>query len=139
MLNLNQVIVAGIIANDPELLTSNTGELYCRFNLGTKEDSIDEQGDYYERTNWHRCIVEGELAEEFVATCQKGSNVHIAGKMRSQFFDQGAGMMAEITEAVVAEFQIVSGGKEQPLDLDLILKESLEQSTQESEEQDVPY
>lgn len=139
MLNINQVIIAGVIYNELEIRTSNTGNLYCRFNIGTTEDITDEDGNEHTAINWHRCIVENDLAEELFATCQKGTNIHVNGKSKSHFFDEGVGMQREVTETVVSSFQIVSDGKEQPMDLNLVLSDALKNEAEYDDTDDIPY
>lgn len=139
MLNINQVIIAGIIGNDLELRTSNTGIRYCRFNIGTTEDYLDDSGNTNTVISWHRCIAEEDVAIELLATCQKGTNIHITGKSKSHFFNEGVGMQKEVTEAVIEAIQVVADGKEQPLDLDMILSENLIDDTDSSNAQDIPY
>lgn len=139
MLNINQVIIAGIISNDLELRTSNMGNLYCRFNVGTTEEIPDNDGNPHVAINWHRCIVQDELAEELVATCQKGTNIHVSGNSKSHFFDEGNGMQKEVTEAVITAFQVVSGGKEQPLDLDAVLSDTIKKEVERDDTDDIPY
>lgn len=138
MLSINKVVIAGVVGTDLEIRTSNMGVLYCRFNLGTVEEQIDE-GVSRSVTSWHRCIAEEELAEELVATCEKGTNIYATGKIKSQFFDEGGGMQKEVTEIVIDSLQIVSDGKAKEMDLDLVLSDALKKEAQEQNEQDIPY
>lgn len=137
MLNINKVDMAGVVGNDLEIRTSNMGVLYCRFHLGTTDEKIVD-GVSRPITSWHRCIAEEELAEELVATCEKGTVLYITGKIKSHFFDEGTSMK-EVTEVVMNSLQIVSDGKSPAMDLDLVLTDALEKEAREANEQDIPY
>lgn len=132
MLNINSSIVAGIIGNEIDVRYKENGVPYCHFIVGTSDEEIDEDGNLQPMTDWHRCFVEGELAIQLETEAQKGASVHVSGKSKTKFFEEGAGLHKQITEIWVNSIQVAAGGKAAAEDLDKVLSESLES-------EDIPY
>ena len=117
------------IGNDLYLKTTESGVSYCRFNVSTKtEKSAAVSG-----VNWHRCLVTGELAEQLVGNCEKGTNIYMTGSVVSRFTDNASGLKKEITELVVADFDIVSGEREAEINVKAYLDDVREEMKKEED------
>ena len=60
---LNKVMLIGHLGNDPESRTTTSGQSVANFTLATNENFKDSSGNVQERTEWHRIVVWGKLAE----------------------------------------------------------------------------
>jgi single-strand DNA-binding protein len=80
----NRVTLIGFLGNDAEVRANNDRSLTA-LSLATKS-SYKKDGQYIERTEWHRCIIFGKLGE-FAATLKKGAHVQVEGELRSRKYD----------------------------------------------------
>lgn len=76
----------GNLGGDPEVRYTPGGEPVVSFRLAVTERS-SRGGIVSDRTVWHRCIVQGELAE-LATRLRKGSRVIVAGEIRERTWNQ---------------------------------------------------
>ena len=62
MSGVNKVIIVGRLGADPELKAVGSGSV-ARLSIATSENWVDKEGQKQERTEWHRIVVWGRLAE----------------------------------------------------------------------------
>jgi single-strand DNA-binding protein len=62
-MSVNKVILLGRLGQDPELKYTPGGAPVCNFSLATTEAWTDKSGQKQEKTEWHRVVVWGKLAE----------------------------------------------------------------------------
>jgi single-strand DNA-binding protein len=67
--------------SDAELHT-NQSRSFTTFSLATKRSYRNDEA-YVSRTEWHRCVVFGQLSE-FAATLKKGAHIQLEGELRSR-------------------------------------------------------
>ena len=60
---VNKVILVGNLGADPEVRTSPNGSSIANLRVATGEAWRDQQGQLQERTEWHRVVIYGRLAE----------------------------------------------------------------------------
>lgn len=92
----NQVILIGRLGAAAETSTTQGGQDVANFNMATSEKWKDRDGNYQERTEWHRIVVWGTLAKA-CATLAKGQLVQVVGRIQTRNFEQG-GQTKYITE-----------------------------------------
>ncbi len=63
MSGVNKVIIVGRLGSDPEVKTITSGQTVCRLSVATSENWTDRDGQKQERTEWHRIVVWGKVAE----------------------------------------------------------------------------
>ncbi len=68
----NKVTLIGFLGSDAEL-RSNDSRRLTTLSLATKS-SYRKEDAYISRTEWHRCVVFGQLSE-FAATLKKGAHI----------------------------------------------------------------
>jgi single-strand DNA-binding protein len=78
---LNRITLIGFLSGDAEKKVSNATNIAV-FSLATKTSWKNDAGTWESRTDWHRCVAFGKLAD-FVGTLAKGGNVAIEGELRS--------------------------------------------------------
>ncbi|MFK0571714.1 single-stranded DNA-binding protein, partial [Endozoicomonas sp.] len=110
---INKVILVGNLGIDPEVRSTSTGGLIASFNIATSERWKDrETGQPREKTEWHRVVIFGRLAEIAQQYLHKGSKVFVEGKLQTRKWLGKDGQDHYTTEVVVDGF----GGQLQMLD-----------------------
>jgi single-strand DNA-binding protein len=83
---LNRITLIGFLGSEPEKKVSNATNIAV-FSLATKTSWKNDAGAWDSRTEWHRCVAFGRLAE-FVATLAKGAHVAVEGELRSHDYQR---------------------------------------------------
>ncbi|MCS7012711.1 MAG: single-stranded DNA-binding protein [Chloroherpetonaceae bacterium] len=104
---LNKVMLIGHLGNDPEVRTTRDGTLVANFSVATNE-YYKENGELKERTEWHRVVVFGKLAETCRQYLKKGKQVYIEGRLQTRSWeDKETGRKNYITEIVCLDMQML--------------------------------
>ena len=118
MKGVNKVVVLGNVGQDPEVRYSPSGMCFCNLSVATSESWKDKQtGERKERTEWHRVVLQGKLAEIAGEYVKKGSQVYFEGKLQTRKWQGQDGQDKYTTEIIVDSFSGVMqllGGKQQP-------------------------
>lgn len=86
---VNKVILVGTLGQDPEVKYLTNGNAVCNLSLATSEQWKDKQsGDAKQRTEWHRVVMFGKVAEIAGEYCRKGSQVYIEGKLETREWEK---------------------------------------------------
>lgn len=110
---INKAILVGNLAAEPEYRVLNNGDnCVATVSLATNESFKDQQGNVQERTEWHRLVFWGRLAEIARDYLHKGSQVYVEGKIRTRSYEDQNGVTKYVTEIQVAELQML-GSKPQ--------------------------
>lgn len=82
---INKVTLVGNLGQDPEVKHLSNGNAVANFTIATSENWKDKQtGESKERTEWHRIVIYGKLAEIAGEYAKKGSQVYIEGKLQTR-------------------------------------------------------
>ena len=79
----NRVILVGHIGQNPEMKTLKNDRKFSHFNLASNYGWRDSKGEYKSRTDWHRIVCWGNLAE-YSRKLLKGQQVYIEGSLRTR-------------------------------------------------------
>lgn len=86
---VNKVILVGTIGQDPEVKFLTNGNAVCNLSIATSEQWKDKQtGEKKEKTEWHRVVMFGKVAEIAGEYCRKGSQVYIEGKLETREWEK---------------------------------------------------
>lgn len=111
---VNKVILIGHLGDDPETRYTANGQAVTNMRLATSESWRDKQsGDMQERTEWHRVVAFGRLAEITGEYLRKGRQVYFEGSIRTRSWEDNEGNKRYTTEIVADEMQMLGGGGEQ--------------------------
>ena len=100
-----QVIIIGNVGQDPEVRYSQAGLCFCNLSIATSESWKDKQsGEKKERTEWHKVVISGKLAEIAGEYVKKGSKIQVVGKMQTRKWTDQSGQDKYTTEIVVDSF-----------------------------------
>lgn len=114
MAGVNKVIILGNLGKDPEVRFMPNGGAVANMTIATSESWKDKQtGEAKEKTEWHRVVMFGKLAEIAGEYLKKGSKVYIEGSLQTRKWQNQQGQDQYTTEIVVQGF----GGVMQMLDL----------------------
>ncbi|EUC95744.1 single-stranded DNA-binding protein, partial [Providencia alcalifaciens] len=99
---VNKVILIGHLGQDPEIRYMPNGGAVANLTLATSESWRDKQsGEMREKTEWHRVIIFGKLAEVAGEYLKKGSQVYIEGSLQTRKWQDQSGQDRYTTEVVV--------------------------------------
>ncbi len=97
---VNKVIIIGNVGADPELRYTPGGTAVANFNVATNESWTDNNGERQERTEWHRIVVWGRLAEICNQYLRKGSKIYVEGRLQTREWEGQDGVKKQRTEIV---------------------------------------
>lgn len=99
---VNKVILVGHLGQNPEVRYIPNGSAVANLNLATSETWRDKTtGEMKEKTEWHRVVLFGKLAEVAGEYLRKGSQVYIEGQLRTRKWQDQAGQERYSTEVIV--------------------------------------
>lgn len=104
---LNKVILIGRVGKDPDIRQTKDGKAIANISLATSEKWTDKQsGEKKEKTEWHRVVVFGKLAEIVQKYVAKGSLLYIEGQIQTRKWEKD-GVDQYSTEIVLQGFNSV--------------------------------
>ncbi|ENO8556669.1 single-stranded DNA-binding protein [Yersinia enterocolitica] len=99
---VNKVILVGNLGKDPEVRYMTNGGAVASITLATSESWRDKAtGEQKEKTEWHRIVLFGKLAEVAGEHLRKGSHVYIEGALQTRKWQDQSGQDRYTTEVVV--------------------------------------
>ncbi|WP_372677926.1 single-stranded DNA-binding protein [Desulfosarcina sp.] len=102
---INKVILVGNLGQDPEIRYTADGRPIANFSIATSESWKDKNsGEKREKTEWHRVVVFGKLAEICGEYLSKGRQVYIEGKLQTRKWQGQDGQDRYTTEVVIDGF-----------------------------------
>ena len=105
---VNKVILVGNCGQDPETKFTAGGAAIANLSIATSETWKDKQtGQPQERTEWHRVVFFGRLAEIVGEYVRKGSKVYVEGALRTRKWQDQSGQDRYTTEIVANEMQLL--------------------------------
>lgn len=108
MASVNKVIVLGNLGNDPEYRSTPSGQGVCTLSIATNEKWKDKNtGDMQERTEWHRVVVWGRLADLCRDYLSKGRSVYIEGRLQTRKWEDKQGQTRYTTEIIAQTVQFI--------------------------------
>jgi len=109
---INKVILIGNIGADPECRYTPNGTAVANVSLATSDSWKDKQtGQQRERTEWHRVVFFGRIAEVVTEYARKGSKLYIEGRLQTREWEKD-GEKRYSTEVVVdigGQMQLLDG------------------------------
>ncbi|MEN0058258.1 MAG: single-stranded DNA-binding protein, partial [Bdellovibrio sp.] len=109
MSGINKVIIIGRLGQDPEVKAIGTGTSVARLNIATSETWVKD-GQRQERTEWHRVVAWGKLADICGKYLSKGRQVYIEGKLQTRPWEDQQGQKRYTTEIIANTVEFLGGG-----------------------------
>jgi single-strand DNA-binding protein len=108
-MSINKVILIGNLGQNPEVKHSASGQAICNLSIATNESWTDKNGQKQEKTEWHRVVVFGKLAEICGQYLQKGRQAYIEGKLQTRSWQDKDNQTRYTTEIVAQSVQFLGG------------------------------
>ena len=99
--SLNKVTLIGNLGRDPEVRYTNDNRPIANLTLATSESWKDQSGQKQEKTEWHRIVIFGNLADVVQKYLKKGDSVYFEGKLQTRKWTDQSGQEKYTTEVVV--------------------------------------
>jgi len=103
--SVNKVILVGNIGRDPDVQTTSTGTKVAHVSLATTR-RIPRNGNYEDRTEWHRLTLWDRLAQLAEDYVRKGDRVYIEGRIEYDSFEKN-GVTIPTAEVSVRELVLL--------------------------------
>jgi single-strand DNA-binding protein len=112
-MSVNKAILVGRLGRDPETRYTSGGQAVANFTLATDETFKDRAGERQKRTEWHRIVLWGKLAEITQQYVKKGMLVYIEGRIQTrQWEDKRDGQKKQTTEIVANVMRMLTSRAE---------------------------
>ncbi len=107
MASVNKVIIVGNVGRDPELRYTQSGQPVASFSIATNERFKDKDGNWKDRTEWHRIVAWARLAEICGEYLRKGSQVYVEGRIQTRDWEDKEGNKRQTTEIIALGMQML--------------------------------
>ena len=105
MAGVNKVIIVGNLGKDPEVRFMPNGGAVANITVATSDTWKDKQtGEQKEKTEWHRVVMFGKLAEIAGEYLKKGSKVYLEGSLQTRKWTNQQGQDQYTTEIALQGF-----------------------------------
>ena len=113
-MNLNKIFILGNLTRDPELRQTPTGQSVCTFDVATNRIWVSPNGEKNQKTEFHRIVAWGKLADICGQYLSRGRLVFVEGRIETRSWqDKNSGEKKYRTEIVAESMQMgprMSGG-----------------------------
>ena len=98
---VNKVILVGNLGQKPEMRYTATQTAVANLSIATTESWKDkESGENRDKTEWHRVVFFGSLAEIAEKYLDKGSSIYVEGKIQTRKWQDKDGNDRYTTEVL---------------------------------------
>lgn len=111
---VNKAILVGNLGGDPEVRSTGGGTPVANFTIATNESFKTRDGERNERTEWHRIVAFGKLAEICGQYLKKGKQVYIEGRIQTRQWEDRSGNKRYTTEVVCNQMVMLGRAGDAP-------------------------
>jgi single-strand DNA-binding protein len=104
---VNKAILIGRLGKDPEVRYTPDGTMITNFNLATDEQWKDKNGEKVQKTEWHRIVTFGKLAEICGNYLVKGKLIFVEGRIQTRSWEDKDGVKRYTTEIIASNMQML--------------------------------
>ena len=119
---MNKAMIIGRLGKDPDLKYTPSGSAVCNFTVATSEKWKDKEGKTQEKTEWHKIVVWGKLAEVCGKNLAKGRSVFLEGAINTRSWDDKDGKKVYTTEINAKTVQFLDAKTEKEVQVDQDIK-----------------
>lgn len=110
MSSVNKVMLLGNLGQDPEVRTTQSGQMVATLSIATSKTGTARDGQRQEKTEWHRVVCWGKTAEIAERYLRKGRSVHIEGEISYRSWEDDSGTKRYMTEIVCNQLTLIGSG-----------------------------
>ena len=142
---VNKVILVGNLGQKPDMKYTQSNTAVANLSLATSESWKDkDSGDLKTKTEWHRVVYFGKLAEIAEQYLDKGSKVYVEGKLQTRKWQDQSGNDRYTTEVLGQELTMLdsradSSGSSFENNNSGMSEENVNQDNGEFSEEDIPF
>jgi single-strand DNA-binding protein len=107
--SLNKAIIIGNLGSDPEVRTTGGGSRVAQFSVATSRRWTTNSGEQQEKTEWHRIVCWGKLADIVEKYVKKGQQVYVEGEIQYRQYEDKDGVTKYSTEINARELMMLGG------------------------------
>lgn len=108
MSGINKVIIVGRLGQDPEIRNIPDGTSVVNFSVATSDEWTDKNtGGKKEKTEWHKIVAWGRLAEICAQYLSKGKQVYIEGRIQTEEWQDKEGIKRYTTKIIASTMQML--------------------------------
>jgi single stranded DNA-binding protein len=109
MQGVNKVILLGNVGCEPELGYTTRQHPICTFSLATHRYIVNAEGGRETKTDWHKIVLFGRMAEFFAGALKKGSKIYLEGVL--EYHDVPHGIYKDVvlhkTDIEARRFEVI--------------------------------
>ena len=109
---INKVILVGNLGNDPDVKYTQGGMAIATLSVATTSSRKDRDGNFQDKTEWHRVKLFGKTAEVAGEYLKKGRQVYIEGRLEYGSYEKD-GVKHYTTDIIGDDMQMLGGGEGQ--------------------------
>ena len=102
---MNKVILIGNLANDPELMHTQSGKAKCSFRIACQRRYASQNGERI--ADFISVVCWDKLAENCAKYLAKGRKCALVGEIQSRSYDAQDGSKRYVTEVVAGEVEFI--------------------------------
>lgn len=104
---VNKALLIGRLGADPEVRYTPDGLMVTNFRLATDLQWKDKNGEKLQKTEWHRIVAYGKLAEICSNYLSKGKLIFVEGRIQTRSWEDKDGVKRSTTEIVASNMQML--------------------------------
>ena len=136
---VNKAMLIGRLGKDPEVRYTPDGAMVTNFNLATDEQWKDKNGEKVQKTEWHRIVTFGKLAERCGNYLVKGKLIFVEGRIQTRSWEDKEGVKRYTTEIVASNMQMLDSKGQNKTDESSADSTSLHSAGSSTPMDDVPF
>ena len=105
--SLNKVILIGNLGQDPEARFTPQGTAVTNLSVATNESWKDQSGETQDRTEWHKVVMYGRMAETASEYMKKGQMVYVEGRLHTREWEDKNQIKRRTTEISCDNFTML--------------------------------
>lgn len=143
MSGINKVFLLGNLGSDPDIRYTRAGNQIANLSMATGKKFKDKDtGEWTERTEWHRVVLFGQLAEFAGEYLKKGARIHIEGELRTRKWQDQEGNDRYTTNIIAQQVLMLNKRENQDSgteDANTASHESQSEQQEEFIDDDIPF
>ena len=136
---VNKAMLIGRLGKDPEVRYTPDGTMVTNFNLATDEQRKDKNGEKVQKTEWHRIVTFGKLAEICGNYLVKGKLIFVEGRIQTRSWEDKDGVKRFTTEIIASNMQMLDSKAQSKADDSSLEASSVSSNNAGTPTDDVPF
>ena len=132
--SVNKVILVGNLGQDPESRFTPQGTAVTNLSIATNETWKNQNGEPQDRTEWHRIVMYGKMAETAAEYMKKGQMVYVEGRLETNEWEDQNQVKRKTTQVRCDNFTMLGRRQEGSQ-----IAENAGSEQVESSDDDIPF